>query len=253
MFKDSGMIIDCHCHAGRGDIMTAPWNTVANLRPYLRRARAAGISKTVVFPVFHSDYEVANRELASIVRRAQGKLIGFASVNPRKDRGRIMRLISTAVHEYGFCGLKVHGHIAYATREVCDAAKAFGIPLLYDVAGRMEAIDMVAEQYPDVNFIIPHMGSFADDWRAQQRMVEQLQRYSNVYADTSGVRRFDYLVEALRRAGSRKLLFGSDGPWLHPGVELAKIKALGLRSADMALITGGNVRRLIVRRTKSPS
>jgi hypothetical protein len=25
------MIIDCHCHAGKGDAMTAPWNTAAAL------------------------------------------------------------------------------------------------------------------------------------------------------------------------------------------------------------------------------
>ena len=239
------MIIDCHCHAGKGDIMTAPWNTTANLAPYLRRATAAGVSKTVVFPVFHTDYESANRELSKIVHQSNGRLIGFASVDPKRDRGKVMRMVSTAVREYGFRGLKVHGHIAYATREVCEAVRRMKIPMLYDVAGRMEAVDMIAAEYPDVNFIIPHMGSFADDWRAQQRMVEQLVRYPNVYADTSGVRRFDYLVEAIRKAGARKLLFGSDGPWLHPGVELAKIKALRLSHQSEALVCGGNVSRLI--------
>ena len=54
------MIIDGHCHAGRGDALTAPWNTDAPLGAYLRRARAAGIDKTVVFSAFHSDY--ADRE-----------------------------------------------------------------------------------------------------------------------------------------------------------------------------------------------
>lgn len=225
--------------------MTAPWNTTADLRPYLRRATAAGISRTVVFPVFHSNYEEANRQLAGIVRKSQGRLIGFASIDPRRDRGRIRHLVGLAVRDYGFRGLKVHGHIAFATREVFDTVRAFCIPLLYDVAGRMEVIDMVAPLYPDVSIIVPHLGSFGDDWRAQQRMVEQLVRYPNVYADSSGVRRFDYLVECVRRAGAVKLLFGSDGPWLHPGVELAKIKALGLRKADERRITGENLMRLL--------
>ena len=38
----------------------------------------------------------------------------------------------------------------------------------------------------------------------------------------------------MRRAGARKVLFGSDGPWLHPGVELAKVHALGLSPQDEA-------------------
>ncbi len=45
---------------GRGDLLTAPWNTVAPMRSYLRRATRAGIDRTVVFPAFHSDY--ANRQ-----------------------------------------------------------------------------------------------------------------------------------------------------------------------------------------------
>src|SRR5580658_8327537 len=54
------MVIDCHCHAGKGDLMTAPWNTEAPIELYLRRARAAGIDKTVVLPVFNTDYSEAN-------------------------------------------------------------------------------------------------------------------------------------------------------------------------------------------------
>jgi uncharacterized protein len=76
-------------------------------------------------------------------------------------------------------------------------------------------------------------------------VIDQLVRYPNVYADTSGVRRFDYLVEAVRRAGARKLLFGSDGPWLHPGLELHKIRLLGLPPAQEALVLGKNALRLL--------
>jgi uncharacterized protein len=65
-------------------------------------------------------------------------------------------------------------------------------------------------------------------------------------ADTSGVRRFDYLVQAVKRAGPRKLLFGSDGPWLHPAVELHKIRLLGLSREAQGLILGENAQRLIL-------
>ncbi len=101
---------------------------------------------------------------------------------------------------------------------------------------------MSAPQYPDVNFIVAHLGSFADDWRVYERVIEQLVRYPNVYADTSGVsitwyRRFSVLVQ-------KKLIFGSDGHWLHPGLELHKIELLGLPREE-ALILGSNVNRLI--------
>jgi hypothetical protein len=118
---------------------------------------------------------------------------------------------------------------------------------MYDVMGEVSVCELLAEEYPEVNFIIPHLGSFSDDWRAQLALIDHLERHPNIYTDTSGVRRFDLLEQAVRRAGARKVIFGSDGPWLHPAVELAKVKALGLPPADERLVLGGNFLRLISR------
>jgi predicted TIM-barrel fold metal-dependent hydrolase len=210
----------------------------------LRRARRAGIHKTVIFAPFHTNYEYANRQVARIVSRYPDRLIGFAFVHASRDAGRIFRMVERA-WKWGFRGIKLHGFEAMPTREVCEAARAFGMPLLADVVGRAEVVDMIAPQFPDINLIIPHLGSFADDWRAHQQVIDQLVRYPNVYADTSGVRRFDYIVEAIKRAGARKLLFGSDGPWLHPGLELHKIRLLGLQPEQERLVLGGNALRLL--------
>jgi predicted TIM-barrel fold metal-dependent hydrolase len=239
------MIVDCHCHAGTGDILTAPWNTTAPLKAYLRRARAAGIDRTVVFAPFHSDYAIANAEVARIVSRSHGRLVGFAFVHPTRDAGRIDQMVRRAVRQWGFRGIKVHGFDAMPTREVCEVARSLRLPVLVDVFGRAEAVEMFATQYPDVPFIIPHLGSFADDWRVHVRVIDQIARLPNVYADTSGVKRFDYVVEAVRRGGARKVLFGSDGPWLHPGLELHKIRLLDLSPQDEALVLGGNILRLL--------
>jgi hypothetical protein len=106
-------------------------------------------------------------------------------------------------------------------------------------------IDLLASEYPDVNFIIPHLGSFADDWRAHLQVIDMVSRWPNVYTDTSGVRRYDNLVQAIQRGGAHKVLFGSDGPWLHPGLELHKILLLGLSAEQEALVLGKNLARLI--------
>jgi uncharacterized protein len=185
------MIIDGHCHAGRGDRLTAPWNTVAPLGAYLRRARAAGIDRTVVFAPFAGDYARANAQVARIVACHPGRLVGYACVHPVRDAGRVRQLVGRAVREWGFRGVKVHRLDAPAGREVCEAAAAFGVPLLYDVAGAPELLEQAAPEYPEVTFVVPHLGSFADDWRAHQRLIDQLRRLPNVLADTSGVRRFD--------------------------------------------------------------
>ena len=107
-------------------------------------------------------------------------------------------------------------------------ARRFHLPVLYDVMGEVSICELLAQEYPEVSFIIPHLGSFADDWKAQLSLIDHLVRHPNIYTDTAGVRRFDLLEQAVDRAGPAKILFGSDGPWLHPGVELEKIYLLKL-------------------------
>jgi predicted TIM-barrel fold metal-dependent hydrolase len=246
------MIIDCHCHAGKGDGLTGPWDTAAPLENYLRWAAKAGISRTAIFAAFHSDYAVANREVARIVASRPQRFYGLAFVHPARDRGRVRDLVQTAVEQYGFVGIKVHRYDSRLTREICDVARAFALPILYDPIGEVSIVELVATEYPDVAFIIPHMGSFSDDWRAQHTLIDYLVRHPNVYTDTSGVRRFELLEQAVQRAGAHKILFGSDGPWLHPGVELEKVRVLGLSPADEELVLGGNFLRLISRRRVRP-
>lgn len=247
------MIIDCHCHAGKGDGLTGPWDTAAPLEQYLLRAARAGINRTVLFAAFHSDYAVANREVARIVASRPDRFYGFAFIHPDRDRGRVMSMVKEAIISYGFCGIKAHRHDGRITREICEVARAFSLPVLYDVMGEVTVCELLAAEYPDVSFIIPHLGSFADDWRAQLALIDHLARHPNIYTDTAGVRRFDLLEQAVRRAGARKILFGSDGPWLHPGVEIAKVGALGLPQADERLVLGGNLMRLIARARARPA
>ncbi|MEK7397224.1 MAG: amidohydrolase family protein [Candidatus Poribacteria bacterium] len=241
------MIIDCHCHAIKGDEMTNPWNMETYLGKYLKRSAMAGISRTVLFAMFHQDYAVANRQVASIIANNPGRFYGFAFVNSSSDRGRIGKLIEEAVVKYGFCGIKAHRHDSRITREVCDVARDFSLTVLYDIDNEVSVIDFLAVEYPDISFIIPHLGSFLDNMKAQTEIIPRLMQYPNIYTDTSGVRHFNLLLEAVQKAGAEKILFGTDGPWLHPGLELMKIRAIQLQKSDENLILGENFLRLVAR------
>jgi uncharacterized protein len=239
------MIIDSHCHAGKGDGLTGPWDTDASLEKYLLRASKAGINRTVLFSAFHSNYAIANHEVARIVASQPDRFYGYAFVHAENDRSRMQELVRVAIEQYGFVGIKVHRHDARISREVCEAARTHRVPVLYDPVGEVSVVELLATEYPDVNFIIAHLGSFADDWRAQQAFIDTLSRHPNIYTDTSGIRRFDLLEQAIQRAGPGKILFGSDGPWLHPGLELAKVLALELPAAQRTMILSDNFLRLI--------
>src|SRR5262245_44675887 len=141
------MIIDCHCHAGKGDGLTGPWDTNAQLANYLGRAAQAGIKRTVLFAVFHSDYAIANREVARIVASRPDRFYGFAFVHADRDRSRVRVLVQEAVEQFGFVGIKVHRYDGRITREICEVARAFALPVLYDVMGEATTAELLASEY----------------------------------------------------------------------------------------------------------
>ncbi|GAB4495937.1 MAG: hypothetical protein OHK0019_26480 [Saprospiraceae bacterium] len=246
------LIIDCHCHYGPGDGLVGPWDTRADLTKFMHWSKEAGIHKTNLFAAFHSDYAWANEYVAKLVNRHPNQFFGFAFIHPERDAGRVFEMVKRAVQEFNFRGIKVHRHDARITREICEAARAFRLPILYDPTGEISTVELVATEYPDVNFIIPHLSSFADDWKAQLNFIPLLERHPNVFTDTSGVRRFDLLEMAAKRAGAHKILFGSDGPWLHPGVEMEKVFALHLPPKEETLVLGENFLRLISNVRRQP-
>jgi len=42
---------------------------------------------------------------------------------------------------------------------VCEVARAFRLPVIYDVVGEPYRIELLATEYPDVALIVPHLGS----------------------------------------------------------------------------------------------
>jgi predicted TIM-barrel fold metal-dependent hydrolase len=241
------MIIDSHCHAGAGFGLNDPWDGRPMLEKYLRRASQAGITHSVLLANFHADYAAANHSVARIVNSFPRRFFGFAFVHALRDRGRIGAMLKIAIEDYGFVGVKVHRHDARISREVCEAAREFALPVLYDIENELSVVDWLARHYADVEFIIPHFGSFAENWRVQKAFLERLEAYPNINADTSGLRYFDLLARAVERCGAEKILFGSDGPWLHPGLELDKIRWLRLPEKQEKLILGENFLNLIGR------
>ncbi|WP_457946088.1 amidohydrolase family protein [Pseudarthrobacter sp. alpha12b] len=237
------MIVDSHVHLGTAGVPLGPADPAASFALWRKRAAAVGISGAVLMAAPVGTYAAANRAVSMLAGKEPGRWLWYVFVNPVADRGRVDAVVAAA-HSRGACGIKVHWSDGPATDEVALAAERHRMPVLFDPGGDVQRVVSLAGRHPDVAWIVPHLSSFADDWRAQSRLIGALVRVPNIFADTAGVRYFDLLEEAVARAGSRKVLFGSDGPYLHPAPELAKIFALTLPPVDRALILGGNVLRL---------
>lgn len=239
------MIIDSHCHYGPGDSFSGPWDTRADIDNYLKIAADAGVTNVALIPALAKNYEIGNRCIVSLISRHPQRFAGYLSVNPGNHHTEIDKALSLFNRYPNLIGIKVHLYNGRITRQICEAALRYNALILWDNGNDPYAVELAASEYPGVNFIIPHLGSFGDDWRAQRACIDIICRLRNVYADTSGVRRFDLLQEACWLAGTEKLLFGSDGPWLNPAVELEKIYQLRLSEPETKMILCANFLKLI--------
>ena len=237
------VVIDAHCHAGLGTQMTAPWTTRGDLEVTLRHMEEAGIDRTIIFPINNPTYTKANEEIAEMCGRYPGKLIGFAKHDPESEAGRVPAMLRREVEKLGLKGLKLHKQ---PTRDMLDCAAELDIPILYHPKAVSDFF-MPAEEYPRVRFIMAHMGGFGS-WVVPMEGIAVAKQYPNVWVDTSQVT-VKVIERAVRELGPDKIIFGSDGPEQDSRVELYKIKLLKLPAADEAKILGGNIRRVLGKRT----
>ncbi len=236
------LIIDAHCHAGLGQKMTAPWYTRASVDVTLRNMAEVGIDRTIIFPIFNDQYEKPNEEIARICRQHPGKFVGFAKHNPETEGHRIPALLRREVKELGLCGLKLHHQ---PTREVLDTVAELGIPILYHPP-RVDDYHMIASEYPQIPFILAHLGSFGSyAWTEHYAAIDMARRYPNVYVDTSAVVSLKYIEMAVKELGPEKVIFGSDAPEADARVSLYQIRLLKLPPEDEAKVLGGNIQRLV--------
>jgi len=140
------LVIDCHCHAGRGmnygkDPSTSPpWTTYNDPHWVLRQAEEGGIDRSVIFPISNVTYEKANEEIAEYVRRWPDKFIGFAKHDGKTEAGKIRALLEREVRQLGLKGLKLHGT---PTEEMVQAAAELRIPILFHPARVSDCLEVV--------------------------------------------------------------------------------------------------------------
>ncbi|MHC4396345.1 MAG: amidohydrolase family protein [Planctomycetota bacterium] len=243
-------VIDAHCHAGKGvnygrdDSKSDPWTTYNDPEWTLRKADEVGIDQTIIFPISNTTYQQANEEIAFYVRRWPDRFIGFAKHDSKTEAGKIRNMLRREVRELGLKGLKLHG---VPTKEMVETAAELSIPILFHPPNVADSLEVV-QSYPQVSFILAHLGSFASrEWREHVRAIEAAKKFPNFYLDTSSVVFFEYLQRAARELPAEKLIFGSDGPLVDSRVELYKVRLLKLPRQKQQLILGGNIQRLLGR------
>ncbi len=242
------MILDFHAHLGKGDTPPAgPLQFGLFPDQVLRNMDEAGVDRTVVFPVTYKDYRQANREIAGYVTDHPDRLIGFGRVRDTDDGPEI---VTEAVESLGLKGFKIHHGCDKIDPQspnlwrVLRRIEELKVPVIFDAfAHNVPKVLPVAEALASP-VVIGHMGGL---WNTEEmdRCIACAERRPNAFLETSSVLLFGKIEEAVRRIGSERILFGTDGPPIHPLPEITKIRILHVSERDKANILGLNAARLL--------
>lgn len=243
-------VIDAHVHLKHGDAARTEYSA----QVIVETMDAAGIDRSVVFAMSTTMRRSIEMAEAAVKQYPQ-RLIPYVYALPHYERP-VIREIAGALQGGLFRGIKIHvGECTlaeYVIDPVLRTAARYAVPCLIDCGGRFDAAQRMARDFPDTKLLIAHLGRYlSDDAPLVDRFIGLAQACPNVFLDVSGVVLLDKIAEAVKRIGSMRVIWGTDGPDRKPDTatfartELDKIRKLPLSEQDRDNVLGGAIRALL--------
>lgn len=248
------MIIDAHAHIARNDY--------SGVELYLQQLQESGVDGGLTVPGGMidvrriTDYIIGrtqpgtappdNGYVQNAVQAYPQRIAALCCVNPKDPEA--LQTLDNALRQ-GSRGLKLSpmSHMfSFASKAVADLVALcahYEAPVythtLYNPGASTERFVSLAKQFPQVNFVLGHMGFGPADQDGLQAAVE----LDNFFLETSTGNTL-HIEQAVRRAGATKVLYGSEFPLSHPKVELEKILVLKLPQTAQEQVLGKNALHL---------
>ncbi|HEX9117889.1 MAG TPA: amidohydrolase family protein [Anaerolineae bacterium] len=245
------MIVDVHAHLGRWPHAVREM-TAAEMAAYMAHF---GIDYTFVSSstAVYYDFREGNREMAEAIRPFP-QIKAYVTVNlnyVEESLAEISAYLGPArTGGPQFAGIKVHQQTNHqrfnmpAGFAIAGAAAEYGVPILiHTFSSAIESpwnVVPVAQAYPNVPFILGHMGGEAwwEGARCAREAANLYLELCSTYTDPPKA------TSAIAGAGVERVLFGTDASLFEPTHMLGALEDAGLDDGQRALVMGGNARRL---------
>ena len=238
---------------------------------FITQLDAAGIDKAVISAedvTTRAGAEiVSNEEVRSLVDRYPDRLIGFASVDPKRPDAA--EVLEKAFTELRLSGLKLSPAMQYfmpndpVMKPVYELCLKYNKPILFEAGmtwvknspskySNPLNFEETAIEYPDLRMCLGHFG-----WPWTRETAMLILKYPNLYADTAllyfdSPKQFfettfnDQLGEYwIDRMLFDKVMFGSTYPRIEQKRMVKAVDALTLRPEQRAMVMGENALRFM--------
>lgn len=198
-------------------------------------------------PGYH--LEPANEATAELVRDRSDRLVGLARVDPWADD-------APAEAERGLAELGLGGVFLHPWEEsfrvnmprvdpIVEVARRHGVPVVVAtgfpwVSEALQVGDL-ASRFPEVPFVLTTGGQINISGLGQTDAELATEHNANVYLQTGGVYREDFLEGIVQSFGAQRLLYASGFPQFEPRLERRRVEwAPGLSEEDRRMIMSAN-------------
>jgi hypothetical protein len=248
--QDTFRIIDAHAHAGPYALFFIPRNSATEMVAVMDRC---GV-RTALFSTnlgIQLDATAGNDMAARIVSEYPERLRGYFVVNPWQDPDAE---IARRQHDPRFVGIKIHPDLhhypltgpRYAS--VWEFAELTGRPVLTHTWSGSEYDDLlqlaeIADRYPQANILAGHAGVLRE---TVDTAIAIARRFPRVYLELCGSHGHGQLISRMvGEVGAGQVLYGSDFPFIDMRASLGRVVFAGLGAAEMELVLGGNIVKLV--------
>jgi predicted TIM-barrel fold metal-dependent hydrolase len=252
------MIVDCHTHINCA---------ASDVDASEHLAAAETVDVCIVLAAAGESSEEANKRLSEYVNKHKEKMVGFALVEPTKDKTGVKNLTSVS-NKLGLKGAVVYCsgcgfHPAHSrAMRFYESAEELGLPVFFHNGAPLGPgaildyaqpflLDEIARQFPALKIVIGTMGApFVD------QALSMVAKHENVYADLtikpSNVWQvYNIVVSAYECGVMDKLLFGSGFPFGRAGECMETLLGFNklLGDTDLPTVPRGDIRGVIERDT----
>ncbi len=239
-------VIDMHAHLGVWYNMRQVEITDQKMAKTLELTGIDSIFLSHLWPLageMKRGNDIAARSLASF-----SEARAFIAVNPHYPQQAQKEL--ERYGKDGFWGIKLHPetHRYRVEKENCgflfELANKKRCPVLIhvmDLVGIADCVEM-AKAYPDVPVMMGHAGGIA----LRTQAVESALDVPNVYYDVTSSSMLEGCLEwMVKKAGSKRILFGTDIPFLDVKHCIGQVLYADLSADEKSDIFSGNAQRIL--------
>jgi predicted TIM-barrel fold metal-dependent hydrolase len=216
---------------------------------------ALHIEHALAFPLKPISYnlDAANTALAALIGKHRDRLAGGARIDPWQSSAPSS--LRQAIELHGFRALMLNPWEEHFRADLdridplLEIVHEHHLPVIvatgYPWLSEALQVCRLAQRWPTIPIVMSNGGQINISGLGQADATLAMQKADNLYIDTAGVYRQDFIEETVNAFGGRRVLFASGSPYFDQRYEIKRVILANLDEKERLVMQGLAARNLL--------